>query len=584
MKPFLLGTSLFLLVLPFAVKAQHLQKPNVVIFLADDQGWGDLAVDGNKMVHTPNIDGIAREGVSFENFYVCPVSAPTRAEFLTGRYAYKGHVTGVSEGRERLDINHLTIGDYFKKAGYKTGAFGKWHNGLQYPYHPNARGFEEFYGYCSGHWGNYWNPLLDHNGAIVKGKGFLTDDLTNHAIDFIKKNKDKPFFVYIPFNTPHSPMQVTDRWWKPWQGRYLLQQATEKDREVPNHTRAALALSENIDWNVGRVTQTLQQLGLDENTILVYFSDNGPNSHRWNGNMQGIKASVEEGGIRSPLFMRWHGHLPAGKNIKQLSACLDLTPTLLELVGVKESIPQLDGINLTPYIMGDASENKRFVYRQWGQKSSLHQNKYILSNDENLYDLEEDRAQKSPLNSQYPVVYQALKEKKEALDKACYSVVNEKDRRPFLLADPNERYSKLPARDGIAKGTIMRSNRFPNSSYFTHWTSPLDEINWHAEICETGYFEAILYYTCKAENIGSEIELTCGTSQLTVRLEQANDSPLIGAALDRIPRQESYMQDFKPFHMGTIHLHKGEQTIRLRAPKIPGSNVMDLYMLVFKRK
>src|SRR3989441_13006163 len=189
-------------------------RPNVLIFLADDQGWGDLSVSGNTNLHTPNIDALARAGASLGRFYVCPVCAPTRAEFLTGRYHPRGGVSGVSTGQERLNTDEKTIAEAFKGAGYATGAFGKWHNGSQWPYHPNARGFDEYYGFTSGHWGQYFDPELDHNGKLVRGKGYITDDLTDHAIEFITQHKDRPFFCYLPFNTPHSPMQVPDRYFE----------------------------------------------------------------------------------------------------------------------------------------------------------------------------------------------------------------------------------------------------------------------------------------------------------------------------------------------------------------------------------
>ena len=173
-------------------------SPNIVIFLADDQGWGDLSCNGNKMLKTPNIDSLAKNGLRLDRFYVCPVCSPTRAEFLTGRYHPRTGVRGVSTGLERLNLDEKTIADSFKSAGYATAAFGKWHNGSQWPYHPNARGFDEYYGFTSGHWGEYMNPPLEHNGHPVRGKGFTVDDFTDHAIDFIEKNSRKPFLVYLP--------------------------------------------------------------------------------------------------------------------------------------------------------------------------------------------------------------------------------------------------------------------------------------------------------------------------------------------------------------------------------------------------
>src|SRR5215470_11408516 len=190
------------------------RKPNVVAFLSDDQGWGDLSVHGNKNLSTPNIDSLARDGALFDRFFVCPVCSPTRAEFLTGRYHPRGGVYNVSTGGERLNLGERTIAEVFKAAGYTTAAFGKWHNGTQWPYHPNARGFDEYYGFTSGHWGQYFDPELDHNGKMVRGKGYITDDLTNHAMDFTAQHKHRPFFCYVPLNTHHSPMQVPERFFE----------------------------------------------------------------------------------------------------------------------------------------------------------------------------------------------------------------------------------------------------------------------------------------------------------------------------------------------------------------------------------
>ena len=187
---------------------KKVNPPNIVIFLADDQGWGDLSCNGNTMLKTPNIDSLAKNGIRLDRFYVCPVCSPTRAEFLTGRYHPRTGVRGVSTGLERLNLDEKTLADSCKNAGYATAAFGKWHNGSQWPYHPNARGFDEYYGFTSGHWGEYIDPPLEHNGVAVRGKGFTVDDFTNRAINFMEKNSEKPFLLYLPYNTPHSPFIV----------------------------------------------------------------------------------------------------------------------------------------------------------------------------------------------------------------------------------------------------------------------------------------------------------------------------------------------------------------------------------------
>ena len=198
-------------------------SPNVLIVLTDDQGWGDLSLNGNSNLSTPNIDSLAQAGARFDRFYVCPVCSPTRAEFLTGRYHARGGVYSTSAGGERLNLGETTIADTFQAAGYATGAFGKWHNGMQFPYHPNGRGFDEYYGFCSGHWGDYFSPPLEHNGELVQGDGFCVDDFTNQAIRFMQSavERQQPFFAYLPFNTPHSPMQVPDQYWSKFENLEL---------------------------------------------------------------------------------------------------------------------------------------------------------------------------------------------------------------------------------------------------------------------------------------------------------------------------------------------------------------------------
>jgi arylsulfatase A-like enzyme len=269
-------------------------RPNIVVILTDDQGWGDLSLHGNPNLSTPRIDDLARQGAQIEHFYVCPVCSPTRAEFLTGRYHTRMGVFSTSAGGERFDADETTIADVFRGAGYATAAFGKWHNGMQHPYHPNARGFDDFYGFCSGHWGHYFSPMLEHNGRIVQGDGFLVDDLTGHAIEFIHDQKGKPFFVYLPLNTPHSPMQVPDKYWDRFKEKEIVPDpAPENQKDVQlQHTRAALAMCENIDDNVGRILDYLERSKLADNTIVVYFCDNGPNGKRFNGQHDSRSLSV----------------------------------------------------------------------------------------------------------------------------------------------------------------------------------------------------------------------------------------------------------------------------------------------------
>lgn len=324
-------------------------RPNVVIFLADDAGWGDYGHSGNGQSRTPNIDSIAQEGVSLDRFYVCPVCSPTRAEFLTGRYHPRGGVRGVSTGYERLDLDEKTIADAFHAAGYATGAFGKWHNGTQWPYHPMARGFDEYFGHTAGHWGEYFDPPLEDNGRMVRTRGYIVDVCTDRALSFIERNKERSFLCYLPFTTPHSPWAVPDEYWQRFKDKPITQRATLPEKEVLDQTRCALAMVENQDWNVGRVLEKLDEFGLTRNTIVVYFSDNGPNTMRWTGGMKGKKGSTFEGGVRSVCYIRWPARLPAGHTVTQITAAIDLLPSLTGLARIPLAGDKpLDGRDLSP--------------------------------------------------------------------------------------------------------------------------------------------------------------------------------------------------------------------------------------------
>ena len=563
------------------------QLPNIIVMLSDDQGWGDLGFTGNTFVQTPNIDRIAHEGTILENFYVCPVSSPTRAEFLTGRYHVRSCVNSTTGGGERFNLGEKTIAEYFREAGYATSLFGKWHSGTQYPYHPNARGFEEFYGFCSGHWGNYWNPVLEHNGEIISGEGFIIDDLTDKALDYIRDHKEHPFFMFLSYNTPHSPMQVPDSWWNRVKDRTLSQRATFPEQEDTTFTKAALALAENLDWNIGRVLSLLHSLDLEQETIVIYFSDNGPNSFRWNGGMKGRKGSTDEGGVRSPFCIRWPGHIRKGAVETQLSGAIDLIPTLLGLAGIEYTpLRKLDGIDWGQRLLDEkAPAIDRVLYSYWGGKTSVRISYYLLDAEDHLYKTDIDREQRKDVSDKEPEIYERMKRYSNWFKDELLADFPKKDTRPFIIGHPQETYSKLPARDARISGPIERSNRYPNCSYFTNWKSPEAEISWNVEVEESGLFEAFIYYTCDKRNIGSTFELRTDrdAENLVFTLDQVNDQPMLGADLDRVLREESYVKGFAPCSVGTIPLSKGTATLSLQAKTIRNEEAMNFWMLVLKR-
>ncbi len=564
------------------------KKPNIVLILADDQGWGDLSSSGNTDLKTPNIDAIAKYGVSFDNFFVQPVCSPTRAELLTGRHFPRTGVYSTSAGGERMDYTETTLAEILKKAGYRTAAYGKWHNGTQPPYHPNSQGFDDFYGFASGHWGNYFSPMLEHNGRPVKGNGFLVDDLTEHGLNFIEKNQDIPFFLYLPFNTPHSPMQVPDEYWDRFKDKDLKMHSTEEDAkntENINFNKAALAMVENIDYNVGRIMAKLRKLYLEENTIVIYLTDNGPNSLRWNGNMRGMKGSTDEGGVRTPFYIQWKDSLPEGKKIPQIASALDILPTLSKLVGVPPiTAKPIDGKDLTPLLFEKNPKWKdRLIYNHWNGKTSVRTQKYRLDAENQLYNIQNDRGQKTDISARFPQLKDSLVKAKTDWLSEIKPPTAETDARPFTLGHPSYLYTQLPARDGIPHGNIERSNPYPNDSFFTNWSSAKDSITWDVEVLSDGHFDVELYYTATEENLGSIVELSLGNSKIAKKITQVNNPPLKGMENDRVPRKESYVKDFKSMDLGTMVLKKGKGTLTLKTLQVAGWEVAEVRLLVFRK-
>ncbi len=555
--------------------------PNILVVLTDDQGWGDLSLHGNRNLATPNIDGLANDGAQVAQFFVCPVCSPTRAEFLTGRYSPRCGVTGTSRGAERINRDETTIAEIFQDAGYATAAFGKWHNGTQPPYHPNARGFDHFYGFCSGHWGNYFDPILECNGEFVRGKGYVTDDFTNHAIAFMERAGDRPFFCYLAYNTPHSPMQVPDRWWDRFADRELISHHRDPKREQRQHTRAALAMCENIDWNVGRLLQALQRLEIENETIVVFFCDNGPNGFRYNGGMKGRKGSTDDGGVRSPLLVRWPGRIPAGTKVGRIGGAIDLLPTLGDLAGLDVKLPaRLDGQSLSEDLQGRPKQSEdRVIVSSWKDRVSARSKRFRLDDQGRLFHMQADPGQLKDVAAQHPKVVAMLQER--ITDYRRTVLPDSPPERPFSIGFSDRIPTQLPARDGTPHGSIKRSNRFPNCSFFENWTDVEDAVTWEVLVERTGWYDVSVYYACSTDDVGAGLTLSLGSQHVTGKIVHANDAPLRGSENDRVVRQESYVKDFRPLRLGRIALKQGDRgTLKLQAHAIPGREAMEFRGLV----
>lgn len=363
------------------------RKPNVVVILTDDHGFGELGATGNPVIHTPNIDRLAKGAASLVNFNVMPVCSPTRACLMTGRYSYRTGVVDTFIGRSLMHPDEKTLAEMLSAGGYQTGIFGKWHLGDNYPMRAMDKGFQETFVLNGGGLaqpgdvpdpaddkGAYFNATLRHNGQWVKTKGYVSDVITDAATKFIESKKDQPFLVYLPFNCPHSPHQVPDEYrlrYKPSDfdpAKFPKGAFPASDKYDADTLARVYGMIENIDDNVGKVLAKLDELKLAEDTIVIFFSDNGCQKHNgYNAGFQGWKGTPLEGGIHQFCFVRWPGKLAAGTKVDRVSAVIDLTPTLLDLCGVpKPETVKFDGRSLAPLLRGEKVEwPDRTLFFQW---------------------------------------------------------------------------------------------------------------------------------------------------------------------------------------------------------------------------
>jgi arylsulfatase A-like enzyme len=566
------------------------RPPNVVVILADDAGYGDYSFVGNTNLSTPAIDSLARDGTVFEQFFAQPVCSPTRAELLTGRYAPRSGVRGVSLGQERMDPAERTLANVFHDAGHATGCFGKWHNGTQWPYHPQARGFDTFYGFTEGHWNSYHDAQMEHDGRFVRGTGYIADDITSHAIDFVRRSQaaEKPFLCYLAMNTPHSPMDVPDDEWNRFRDKPIGLRGPEGDGEDLPFTRAALAMMENLDTNVGRVLATLNSLGIADDTIVVFLSDNGPNSSRWCGGLRGRKGSTDEGGVRSVCCIRWPGRIRPGTSIPQIAGAIDLLPTLAGLAGVALGPTRsLDGLDLSPLLLGTAEAESvakqtaaRTIFASFGGKVSVRSQTHRLDADGRLYDVTADPGQTRDLAAVLPEEAARLRALAADWRRDVLAAVPPLKEKRFPVGAPGAPHTELPARDGVPHGGVARSSKAPNCSYLTNWKTTDDSITWTVDMLTAGSYDAELWYTCPEADAGSTIALACGPASTQATIQPGWDPPL-DTTHDRVPRKgEGFDKEFRPLALGEIELAAGPATLTLRATTIPGGSVADVRRLV----
>ena len=450
-------------------------QPNIILVITDDQGYGDLSCHGNPWIATPNLDRLHQQSIRLTDFHVSPTCAPTRAALLTGHYTNRTGAWHTIGGRSLLRESEITMADILSSNGYRTGIFGKWHLGDNYPFRPQDRGFQEVLIHKGGGVGqapdymdnNYFDDTYFHNGIAERHSGYCTDIWFDGALDFIKSSGDKPFFCYLSTNAPHSPYFVDDRYADPYRS----------NPDIPSPEFYGMIA--NFDENLGRLLAAVRDLGIEDNTILVFMTDNGTSSGAdtggqdgfiesgYNAGMRGKKGSMYEGGHRVPCFIRWPGgSLAGGFDIDELTSHIDLLPTLVDLLGL-EDLPEtnFDGTSLKPLLLGDTprleraivTDSQRIQYPEKWRRSAVMRGKWRLINGKELYNLSDDPEQRQDVAEKYPEKTSELRLSYEKWWDDISPVFDEYPR--IIIGSEKEKTTVLSSHDLHTDGPVAWNHR-----------------------------------------------------------------------------------------------------------------------------
>ena len=456
-------------------------NPNVILVVTDDQGYGDLGCTGNPWIRTPNIDTFHDESVRLTDFHVSPLCAPTRGALLTGRRPARNGVWGVCRGRSLLNRNEKTMADYFAANGYRTGMFGKWHLGDNYPYRPTDRGFHTAVAHKGGgigqtpdYWGNnYFDDTYFHDNRPISHSGYCTDVWFDEAKRYIETCGDTPFFVYLATNAPHDPYLVDEEYTAPY----------ARNPEIPYP--AFYGMIANLDENFGRLREFLQGRGQEADTILIFMTDNGSSGgcvcdaegrveRGFNAGMRGKKGSYYEGGHRVPFFIRWPGggiggvDSNGGRNVDELAHHIDILPTLAELCGLtppRENIG-LDGVSLASLLRGETTRlpGDRIEFNQFDMTALeilerwnvlVMTRRWRLVRGTELYDIQADPSQQKNVAADHPAVASRLRRAHESWYEEIESDLHPYS--PIVLGNPAENPARLDAFDVLGDLPYVQS-------------------------------------------------------------------------------------------------------------------------------
>lgn len=547
----------------------EISQPNILLLLTDDMGYGDVQHAGNPFVQTPNLDRLAKASTRFKYFYVSPVCAPTRASLLTGRYHQRAGVRSVTNGFETMDPEEVTLAEVLQDNGYRTAIFGKWHLGEYYPSLPNAQGFDEYLGFRTGHTADYFDAELERNGQMVRTQGYITDVLTKEALSFmIQREKEKPFFCYLAYNAPHTPLQIDSNWVQP----YL-------ERGLDERTARIYGMVENIDKNIGQLLDTLDGEQLLENTIVIFMSDNGPISGwrlpqeemRYNAGLRDQKFTIYEGGIRTQCYWMWQGQWQEDLESEAIAAHIDVLPTLLDVLNIDVlENKALDGESLLPVLNGTGTlPTDRAFYQKYALATLrdpapfpggiLRKGDWKMVNGTELYNLEQDPGELENLASQNPDL---LLELRQSYEQWYADIVSERslENVPITIGYEKENPVFVQPHHGIAEGNLKftgqrgllgeRIGTHPSGvdgDWLANWKEPGDQITWKVEAVETGNYQVAI-----------QTRDSTATEPVSLRLEVNEEVFDQTVALPR-PAHEWQRQD-----LAELPLVRGPQTISLK--------------------
>jgi arylsulfatase A-like enzyme len=546
--------------------AAQAAPPNVVLVMTDDQGWFDVGFNGNPHIATPALDRLAAEGVRFTRFYAEPVCTPTRAGLLTGRRFPRTGAVDTYMGRDTMSSGEITLGQVFQRRGYRTGIFGKWHLGRYMKYHPTRRGFDEFLGFWQyGFVNRYDDPdELFWNTTPVVATGYISDVLTDVAIGFVRANRGRPFFLYVPYNAPHSPYLVPDEEIQP----YLKQ-------GLPLTEARIYGMVTRLDRNINRLLGAIDAEGLRENTVVIFLSDNGGVSQFFKAGLRGNKASVYEGGIRVPLVARWPGHFPAGAKVDSMAHVTDLFPTLCELIGTQPPDDRpIDGRSLLRHMIEGAGESRHEVLcHQWTRVKPDPDRNWAAQDgrfklvEGALYDLRADPSETRDVSGEHPEVARRLREAFLSWF-ADVTAGQTFDRVPIEVGRADENPVELDVTWAEAVGRKVKPTyrRYIRDA-ITDWTEPGDAVRWSIDVTRPGRYDLSLSFGVDPGQEGSTFQVVVGESSLT---------GTVPASAGR--------EVFQTSSFGTIDLPAtGPATLEIRAGRIAGRELMQLHRVWLRR-